>query len=56
MSYRKEYWPIISARISPEDARKLRTKHPNKSEITKVLRALISKYVEGRILGLKIEN
>lgn len=55
MSQRKEKWPVISTRIPPDQRKKLNEKHPTDGELSKVLRALVTKYLEGRILGLRIE-
>jgi hypothetical protein len=52
----KSDWSSIGTRVSPEQEALLRKKHPNKGEISKVLRALISKYLEGRIIGVRLEQ
>jgi hypothetical protein len=44
----------VAARISPDQKLKLEHKHPNSGECSKVIRALIKIYLEGKIIGLKI--
>ena len=51
---KKDGWEPVSARVSPEIRNKLREKHPNDGEVSRVIRALIQKYLEGKIYGLSI--
>lgn len=53
---KKPDWMPVSVRVSPEMRIKLKEKHPNDGEISKVLYALIDKYLRGQILGIKIQS
>jgi hypothetical protein len=52
----KVNWPVVSTRVSPEMREKLTNKHPNNGDISKVLKALITRYLDGKIIGLKLES
>lgn len=59
MSLRKSWatkkdWPSIGARVSPETKAALKKKHPNEGEVSQLINALVSRYLEGKIYGLKI--
>jgi hypothetical protein len=45
----------VSARISPEIRDRLLEKHPNDGDISKLIRVLLQKYIDGRIIGVKLE-
>lgn len=49
-------WPSISARIPPEHKEALIKRFPNDGDISKLLRALIHKYLEGKVLGVRVET
>ena len=51
----KEYWPTVAARIPPELRNKILEKHKNEGDISKLIRALLQKYVDGRIIGVRLE-
>lgn len=51
---REPYWPTIAARIPPELRNKLIMKHPNNGDISRLIRVLIEKYLQGKILGISL--
>jgi hypothetical protein len=51
-----KHWPVVSARIEPELRDKLSLKHPNSGDVSKVIRALLDKYINNRIFGLDISK
>lgn len=52
----KKGWPVVAARIPRELKQKLEDKHKEKGEVSEVIYALIQKYLEGKILGLKLSS
>jgi hypothetical protein len=51
-----KYWPTVAARIPPELREKLVFKHPNSGDISAVIKQLLEKYLEGKILGIVIKK
>lgn len=49
-------WPTISARVDPDVKDKLQKKFPNEGDISKLVRALLTKYVDGKIFGVQLEQ
>jgi len=52
----KKYWPTVAARVPPELRDKLISKHPNDGDISTVIRQLLEKYLQGRILGIVVKQ
>ncbi len=51
---KKRDWPTVATRIPKELKKELQTKHPKEGEVSQVLHQLIEKYVQGKILGIKV--
>lgn len=51
-----KYWPTVAARIPPELRERLVSKHPNSGDISAVIKQLIEKYLQGKILGIIIKK
>lgn len=53
-------WKIVSFRVHPEDYKKLKDKHSDGKDVSRVLRALVNMYVNGRIenkiQGIFVDN
>lgn len=49
-------WKPVSARISPEMRDRINKKHPNEGDIQKLIFKLLERYLDGRILGININN
>lgn len=49
-------WPTVAARIDPIVKEKLQKKFPNDGDLSKLIRALLTKYVDGKIFGVQIEQ
>ena len=49
-------WPTVSTRLEPIKRDILLKKHPTRGEVSKVLRALVNRYLDGKIMGLKLET
>ena len=56
MKQSTRYWPTVAARIPPELREKLVTKHPNSGDISAVIKQLIERYLQGKILGIVIKK
>jgi hypothetical protein len=52
----QEYDPSISARIPREHKEELAKRFPNDGDVSKLLRALIKRYLAGKIIGVQIEE
>ena len=52
----KKYYPTVAARIPPELRDKLIAKHPNNGDISAVIKQLIERYLQGKILGIIIKK
>lgn len=52
----KEHDPVVAARIPIELRQKLLIKHPNKGDISKVIKVLLERYLQGKILGVVINK
>ena len=52
----QEYDPSISARIPRAHKNMLTEKFPKDGDVSKLLRALIKRYLEGKIIGVRIEE
>lgn len=50
----EKYGQVISARLPTELHDRLRKRHPNKGDTQRLLKALVERYLDGRILGVKI--
>lgn len=51
----KRDWNTVSARISPELKEILINKIPNNGNISKLIQALLQKYADGKIIGVRLE-
>lgn len=51
----KKDWNTVSARISPELKEILIQKIPNNGNISKLIQALLQKYADGKIIGVRME-
>jgi len=49
LSRNTKHWPIVSARVHPDDMKKLRDKHSDGKDVSRVIRALINMYINGKI-------
>ena len=47
---------VVSTRIPLDIREKLQIKHPKRGDIADILKQLITKYLEGKILGIKIQE
>jgi len=56
MQSKKPYWPVVAARIPPELKEKLVSKHPNNGDISRIIHALLERYLQGKILGVVISK
>ena len=52
---KKDYGLIVSTRLPSNMKTELEKKHPNKGEVSKLLRILVDKYLKGRIIGVNLE-
>jgi len=46
---------VISTRIPTKLLERLRKKHPNKGDTGKLLKILVERYLDGRVLGVTIQ-
>lgn len=53
---KKSDWPTIATRIDPLRKQQLLKKHPVEGEVSAVLRRLVDLYLDGRIIGVRIEK
>ena len=52
---KKLNYPVVAARIPPELYTELKRRFPNPGDISKLIRALLQKYADGRIIGVRLE-
>jgi len=48
-----ERWPTVGCKLHPEDYRRLEAKCPERGKVSKVLRALIQMYLDGKVNKLE---
>lgn len=46
-------WKILSFRVPPEELTRLDAKHPHKGDRSKIMRALLQMYLEGKVTNLE---
>lgn len=46
-------WQTVGCRIPPQDYNRLLEKHPDRGKVSKVLRALIQMYLDGKVNKLE---
>lgn len=46
-------WKVVSTRIPPSEHKKLVMQHPEKGKRSKILRALIQMYLQGKVKNLE---
>ena len=44
----------VSSRIAPELRERLLNKHPKEGEISKLIRSLLQRYIDGKIIGVRL--
>lgn len=52
----KTDWPVVAARIPPDLRSRLVEKHKKDGDISKLIHILLQKYIEGRIIGVRLES
>jgi len=53
---KKSDWPVVSTRIDPVKKQQLIKKHPADGEVSLVIRALLDMYLQGRIIGVRLNS
>jgi hypothetical protein len=52
----KRDWPTVGSRVRPEIAEKLKEKYAERGQRSALIHALLTKFFEGKILGIKLEG
>lgn len=49
-----DYDPVVAARIPADLKQKLISRHPNNGDISRLIKALLERYIQGKILGVSV--